>query len=153
MSWFRAADPGDRRTAGPPPADPHDRPAAAEPVGMPLPVADAVGDRRLLIDLVIYAFDRARTPAVQERLAAGLAGIGVQVVRPDGSPFDPGSHEAGGILPTVDPALHNLIAETECAGFRDGERIVREPVVVVYRLSAQVEAGPVRKLTGPESTA
>jgi molecular chaperone GrpE len=84
---------------------------------------------------VIYAFDRARTPAVQQRLTAGLAQIGVQVVRPDGGPFDPGSHEAGGVLPTADPALHNVVAETECAGFRDGDRIVREPVVVVYRLT------------------
>lgn len=85
---------------------------------------------------MIYAFDRARTPAVQDRLAAGLAQIGVQVLRPDGGPFDPCSQEAGGVLPTADPALHNVIAETESAGFRDGERIVREPVVVVYRLSA-----------------
>lgn len=103
--------------------------------GGPLPVADPAGDRRLLIDLVIYAFDRARTPAIQQRLTAGLAQIGVQVVRPEGGPFDPATQEAGGVLPTADPALHNVIAETECAGFRDGERIVREPVVVVYRLT------------------
>ena len=100
---------------------------------------DAAGDRRLLIDLVIYAFDRARTPAVQQRLTAGLAEIGVQVIRPDGGLFDPGAQEAGGVLPTSDPALHNVIAETESAGFRDGERIVREPVVVVYRLTAGEE--------------
>ena len=45
------------------------------------------------------------------------------------------------MLPTADPALHNVIAETESAGFRDGERIVREPVVVVYRLSAEMSPG------------
>ena len=121
MSWFRAADPDDRHAAAP------DR--TASPV-------DTGADRRLLIDLVIYAFDRARTPAVQERLTAGLEQVGVQVVRPDGCPFDPGAQEAGGVLPTVDPALHNVIAETESAGFRDGDRMIREPVVVVYRLSA-----------------
>lgn len=135
MSWFRTADPEDPRAGtGARPASPDAM--TARPVGGPPSPADAIGDRRLLIDLVIYAFDRARTPAVQERLTAGLAQIGVQVLRPDGGPFDPGSHEAGGVLPTADPALHNVIAETESAGFRDGERIVREPVVVVYRLSA-----------------
>lgn len=135
MSWFRTADPGGQPAGtGAPPGPSYT--TTGRPGGEPPLPADPLGDRRLLIDLVIYAFDRARTPAVRDRLAAGLAQIGVQVLRPDGGPFDPGSQEAGGVLPTADPALHNVIAETESAGFRDGERIVREPVVVVYRLSA-----------------
>lgn len=142
MSWFRTSD---HQHGGPASADRGHASSVPDLAAFgdgadgfpraPFPV-DAARERRLLIDLVIYAFDRARTPAVQQRLTTGLAQIGVQVIRPDGGPFDPASQEAGGVVPTDDPALHNLIAETESAGFRDGERIVREPVVVVYRLTA-----------------
>jgi molecular chaperone GrpE len=94
---------------------------------------DAAAERRILIDLLIYAWDRARSAGVHERLAAGLAQVGVEVLRPDGAVFDPAAHEVGGVVKTADPLLHNTIAETESAGFRDRERLIREPVVVVYR--------------------
>ena len=94
---------------------------------------DLAAERRLLIDLLIYAWDRARSPGVWERLSAGLEQVGVEVIRPDGEPFDPASHEVGGVEPTTDPARHNTVAETEAVGFRDRGRLVREPVVVVYR--------------------
>lgn len=95
---------------------------------------DVEAERRVLIDLLIYAFDRARSPGVCERLTAGLAAIGVQLIRPDGALFDPGVHEAGGVAPTSDRLLHNKIAETESVGFVDRGRLIREPVVVVYQL-------------------
>jgi molecular chaperone GrpE len=95
--------------------------------------ADAAVERRILIDLLIYAWDRARSAGVHERLAAGLAQVGVEVLRPDGAVFDPAAHEVGGVTTTADPLLHNTIAETESAGFRDRDRLIREPVVVVYR--------------------
>ena len=94
---------------------------------------DWEAERRLLIDLLIYAWDRARSPGVWERLAAGLEQIGVEVLRPDGEPFDPGGHEVGGVEPTDDPARYDTVAETEAAGFRDRGRLIREPVVVIYR--------------------
>ena len=90
-------------------------------------------DRAALIDLVIYAFDRARSPGVHERLTEGLAAVGVEVVRPDGLPYDPSSHEVGGVENTEDPALVDTIAETEMVGFTDSGTVLREPVVVVYR--------------------
>ncbi|SDO77921.1 GrpE protein [Nakamurella panacisegetis] len=94
---------------------------------------DLAAERRLLIDLLIYAWDRARSPGVWERLTVGLEQVGVEVIRPDGQPFDPSSHEVGGVEPTSDPARHNTVAETETVGFRDRGRLVREPVVVVFR--------------------
>lgn len=97
-------------------------------------VTDPAAERRLLIELLIYAWDRARSPGVWERLAAGLAQIGVLVIRPDGQAFDPSTHEVGGVQNTTDPLLHNTIAETESVGFADRGRLIREPVVVVYRL-------------------
>ncbi len=101
----------------------------------PESVTDAERERRVLVDLLVYAWDRARSPGVHEKLSAGLADVGVSVLRPDGNAFDPAQHEVGGIQPTADPLLHNTIAETELAGFADRGRLVREPVVVVYRLA------------------
>ncbi|MET3805640.1 hypothetical protein ABIB25_002644 [Nakamurella sp. UYEF19] len=100
-----------------------------------VPGPDPVAERAVLLDLLIYAWDRARSAGVWERLTAGLTRIGVEVIRPDGEIFDPTCHEVGGVEETTDPLLHNTIAETESAGFRDRGRLIREPVVVVYRVS------------------
>ncbi len=99
-------------------------------------VADPESERRQLIDLLIYAWDRARSAGVWERLTDGLAAVGVQVLRPDGEPFDPNVHEVGGIEPTEQDALVDTVAETEVAGFADRGTMIREPVVVVYRRSS-----------------
>lgn len=92
------------------------------------------GERRALIDLVIYAYDRTMSAGIRARLAEGLEAVGVAVLNPDGEAFDPGRHEAGGTEATVDPARHGLVAETELAGFIDRGVVIRDPVVVVYRL-------------------
>jgi hypothetical protein len=97
------------------------------------PVTDLAEQRRALIDLVIYAYDRTTSTGVRARLADGLSRVGVQVVQPDGEPFDATRHEAGGVEPTDDDALHDRIAETERAGFRDRDRVIRDPTVVVYQ--------------------
>ncbi len=89
-------------------------------------------DRQALIQLCLYALDRSSSGGVLERLEEGLAGVGVTALRPDGSRFDPVVHEAGGAVPTEDAALDGMVAETEVAGFRDGDRILRAPVVTVY---------------------
>jgi hypothetical protein len=105
-----------------------------DPRGTDSVTAEALAEQRAaLIDLVIYAYDRTTSSGIRARLADGLARIGVTVMRPDGEPFDPARHEAGGVQPTDDAALHDRIAETERAGFADRGRLIREPVVVVYR--------------------
>ncbi|WP_414637608.1 nucleotide exchange factor GrpE [Amycolatopsis sp.] len=92
----------------------------------------ALADRQALIQLCLYALDRARSGGVVERLEQGLAGIGVTAVRPDGQRFDPSLHEAGGAVVTDDPALDGVVAETEVVGFADHETLLRAPVVTVY---------------------
>lgn len=94
----------------------------------------ARGERRKLIQLCLYALDRARSAGVAERIEDGLAGVGVTAVRPDGERFDPAVHEAGGTTPTDDPALAGLVAETEVVGFLDHGQPVRAPIVTVYTL-------------------
>ncbi|WP_461153812.1 nucleotide exchange factor GrpE [Saccharopolyspora tripterygii] len=98
------------------------------------PLDQAVTDRAALIQLCVYAVDRARTAAVADRLAEGLTQVGVFALRPEGERFDPAIHEAGGTAPTDDPALDGVIAETELLGFADRDRVLRTPVVTVYQL-------------------
>lgn len=92
----------------------------------------ALADRQALIQLCLYALDRARSNGVAQRLEDGLAAIGVRALRPDGERFDPARHEAGGAVATEDPALEGVVAETEVTGFADQERLLRAPVVTVY---------------------
>ncbi|WP_219905573.1 nucleotide exchange factor GrpE [Actinopolyspora mortivallis] len=98
------------------------------------PLERAVSERETLIRLCVYAFDRARSTGVTERLEEGLDSVGVTALRPRGEPFDPARHEAGGVVTTADHTLDGLVAETETLGFADRGRMVRPPVVTVYRL-------------------
>ncbi|MFD0201274.1 MULTISPECIES: nucleotide exchange factor GrpE [Saccharothrix] len=92
----------------------------------------ALAERRALVQLCLYALDRARSAGVVERLEEGLAAIGVTALRPDGERFDPSRHEAGGTVPTQDPSLDGVVAETEVVGFADRGRTLRAPIVTVY---------------------
>ncbi len=108
------------------------------------PVADgganldqALAERRSLVQLCLYALDRARSAGVAERLEEGLAGVGVTALRPDGIRFDPAFHEAGGTVATADETLDGLVAETEVVGFTDRGEVLRAPIVTVYSKAAQ----------------
>jgi molecular chaperone GrpE len=91
----------------------------------------ALAERRALVQLCMYALDRASAGVVQ-RIEEGLSSIGVVAVRADGERFDPAQHEAGGTMPTDDLSLQGLVAETEVPGFCDRGRVLRAPVVTVY---------------------
>ncbi|WP_424183551.1 nucleotide exchange factor GrpE [Actinokineospora sp. G85] len=93
----------------------------------------AVEERRSLVELALYAHDRARSSGVAERIEAGLAEVGVVALRPDGVDFDPAVHEAGGTAETANAALDGTVAETEVVGFSDRGRVLRPPIVTVYR--------------------
>jgi molecular chaperone GrpE len=91
------------------------------------------GERRALIELCLYARDRVNSSAAADRIDAGLAELGITMLRPDGRPFDPAQHEAAASVPTDDPARHGTVAETEVPGYADRGVVVRPPVVSVYR--------------------
>jgi hypothetical protein len=93
----------------------------------------ALAERKALVQLCLYALDRARSPGVVERLEEGLSGIGVKALRPDGDLFDPAHHEAGGTMPTQDVTMDGVVAETEVVGFADRGRLLRAPIVIVYK--------------------
>lgn len=112
-----------------------DADALAQPLTVADPLTLALTERTTLIQLCVYAMDRARSAGVVERLSEGLGGVGVVALRPDGALFDPGLHEAGGTVDTDDPALDGVIAETEVLGFADRDRVLRAPIVTVYQLT------------------
>jgi molecular chaperone GrpE len=134
-----------RGTAEPPSAPAPPPPGSVEGAGEGLtdgapdgvPAVDAaleaaLAERRSLVQLCLYALDRARSAGVAERIEEGLAGVGVSAVRPDGVRFDPAHHEAGGTVATADDSLDGLVAETEVVGFSDRGELLRAPVVTVY---------------------
>lgn len=124
-SWIRRrSPPTGRDQADAPPAD---------------PLGQALTERAALVELCVYALDRTPSCGVAERLAAGLDGIGVVALRPDGERFDPACHEAGGAVDTDDPDLDGRIAATELSGYLDRDRVLRAPVVLVYRLRSTQE--------------
>ncbi|MGK3200087.1 nucleotide exchange factor GrpE [Amycolatopsis sp. MEPSY49] len=123
MAWFRK-DGTDRGSAA---SD-----TDVHPLQQVSDLERALADRQALIQMCLYALDRARSGGVVERLEEGLAAIGVQALRPDGERFDPARHEAGGAVPTDDPALDGVVAETEVTGFADHDRLLRAPIVTVY---------------------
>jgi|1186.fasta_scaffold585815_2 molecular chaperone GrpE len=111
-----------------------------EPAGDPAPdphLDQVLAERRTLVQLCLYALDRARSPGVVERLEEGLAGVGVTALRPDGLRFDPAFHEAGGTVATTDETLDGVVAETEVVGFADRGEVLRVPIVTVYSKGAQ----------------
>jgi hypothetical protein len=108
--------------------EPEERPQSPEATALD----QALAERRSLVQLCLYALDRARSAGVVERLEEGLAGVGVDAIRPDGVRFDPAHHEAGGTVATTDEALDGVVAETEVVGFSDRGEVLRVPIVTVY---------------------
>lgn len=90
-------------------------------------------ERDKMIDLLLYARDRVSSPAVASRMDDNLAQLGIQVIVPQvGDRFDAQRHEASATVFTEDAEQHGTIAEIELAGYSDGDRMVRHPIVTVY---------------------
>ncbi|WP_163506182.1 nucleotide exchange factor GrpE [Fodinicola acaciae] len=103
------------------------------PVSAPPAPTPADGDRKQLVDTLIYVRDRATSTALTDRIARDLQSIGVTEIRPNGEKFDPSRHEAGGSTDTTDPQQDGWIAGVETPGYLDRGRVLRLPVVTVYR--------------------
>jgi molecular chaperone GrpE len=115
-------------------------PQPEQPVAVDQPDTDATAalldqaltERRTLVQLCLYALDRARSAGVTERIEEALATVGVTALRPDGDKFDPTLHEAGGTVDTENAELDGTVAETEVVGFSDRGTTLRVPIVTVY---------------------
>jgi molecular chaperone GrpE len=60
-----------------------------------------------------------------------LVDLGIQRFDPEGQPFDPGLHEAMGVVPVPDPALNNHVIQTFQVGYRVGDQVLRAARVIV----------------------
>lgn len=90
-------------------------------------------EREKLIDLLLYARDRVSSPAVASRMDDGLSLLGIAVLSPQsGDRFEATQHEASATVHTTDQTKVGTIAEVELAGYIDGDRLVRAPLVTVY---------------------
>jgi hypothetical protein len=90
--------------------------------------------RGRLVEVCVEVADMVKAEEVKGRLRAALDTVGVEAVEPDGQVFDPEVHEAMFTEPTRDPTLVDRIHSTVYPGYRDGDRTLRDPKVVVYVL-------------------
>lgn len=96
-------------------------------------------ERETLVAACIEACDISAGHPAGERIERALAEIGVVAERPVNVRFDPARHRAVDRMPTREPALDGVVAQTERAGWRDKDRLLRRPEVIVL---TAVPAGP-----------
>jgi molecular chaperone GrpE len=68
---------------------------------------------------------------VHKQFVERLSELGLERVTPTGSPFDPTSMEALGVVVVDDPAKHDTVVLTLRSGYRMGEREIRPALVQV----------------------
>jgi len=64
-----------------------------------------------------------------------LGDLGVERYDPANQAFDPGLHEAMGVVPVPDPAQNNRVLQVYAAGYRQGDQILRPARVIVGKHS------------------
>ncbi|MDA1360172.1 nucleotide exchange factor GrpE [Glycomyces luteolus] len=99
----------------------------------PARAAQAMSDRNALVEACIWMRDRATSPALAQHLDGAFARVGVAQVDATGQRFDPAVHEAGSTIAAGSPAEDGIIARTEQIGYTDRGRLLRHPIVTVYR--------------------
>ncbi|HEU5126608.1 MAG TPA: nucleotide exchange factor GrpE [Glycomyces sp.] len=119
-----APAPGTGANSGPIPTAQPAEPALA---------AQAVADRGALVETCIWMRDRATSPALASHLDQTFQKVGVAALDATGQRFDPAVHEAGATVAAPGPAEDGIIARTETPGYTDRGRLLRHPVVTVYR--------------------
>ena len=119
--------PDDSPPRGAPGADP------AEQLADPALAAQAAADRTALVETCIWMRDRATSPALAAHLDQTFEQVGVHAIDATGQRFDPTVHEAGSTVAARNPSEDGIIARTETPGYADRGRLLRHPVVAVYR--------------------
>ncbi len=68
---------------------------------------------------------------VEKKLAKTLAGHGLEIINPDGHPFDPALHEAVMTEPAATPEEDHLVSRTFQVGYLFNGQLIRPARVVV----------------------
>ncbi len=93
------------------------------------------GQREELVASLIYAIDRASSPAVAARLSQDLEKAGVRSVGIAGECFDPALHEAVATVP-VEGGPAGIVSSVDEPGYAEGERLLRPARVIVTRTAS-----------------
>ena len=94
-------------------------------------------ERDALIEGCMELCDYLDSNPLREMLLRTLSRAGVYEIVCEGEVFDASRHHAVDWLPATNPALHLHVAKTEQPGYRDRDRVIRFPDVLVYRLEGQ----------------
>ncbi len=98
------------------------------------PDRNVFDQRSKLIKTCISVYDLMTSEAQREQLRMTLEEVGLTVVEVrSGDRFDPDTQKAIDTVVTSDPRLNNTVAETERPGYKDGDKVLRLPEVLVYR--------------------
>lgn len=108
-------------------------PIPVQQLAEPARAAQSIADRTVLVEACIWMRDRATSPALAQHLDKAFNRVGVAQLDATGQRFDPAVHEAGGIIAAKSPAEDGIIARTEQPGYSDRGRLLRHPIVTVFR--------------------
>lgn len=94
-----------------------------------------------LVDALIDMRDRLAEENVSQstRIGSVLTEAGVVTIDPTGEPFDPAKHQANPPpMPTDDLLADGRVAAVLKYGYIDRGRLLRLPIVVVYRHAPEI---------------
>jgi len=94
---------------------------------------DPVDNLTRSIDSVNDSDTKEGLKMVAHQFMTALSELGLEVLSPDGAPFDPNEHEALSVVPVTDPTQSDVVIEVFSAGYRVGSRLLKPARVVIGR--------------------
>ena len=94
---------------------------------------DPVDNLTRSIDSVSDPDTKEGLKMVAHQFMTALSELGLEVLNPDGAPFDPNEHEALSVVPVTDPTQSDVVIEVFSAGYRVGSRLLKPARVVIGR--------------------
>ncbi len=94
---------------------------------------DPVDNLTRSIDSVSDSDTKEGLKMVAHQFMTALSELGLEVLNPDGAPFDPNEHEALSVVPVTDPTQSDVVIEVFSAGYRVGSRLLKPARVVIGR--------------------
>ena len=94
---------------------------------------DPVDNLTRSIDSVSDSDTKEGLKMVAHQFMTALSELGLEVLNPEGSTFDPNEHEALSVVPVTDPAQSDAVIEVFSAGYRVGSRLLKPARVVIGR--------------------
>jgi molecular chaperone GrpE (heat shock protein) len=94
---------------------------------------EIAAQRKALVAQCIDLADQIGSELLVARIRETLESVGVRTIEADGDPVDYRRHVSVDATPTPDRDQDGTVAETARVGYCDGEEVIRQPEVVIYR--------------------